>query len=96
MQYNKDTLREKDKRKEVLIMGYAKIFRNYTGLDRKFSSFCIGELFMSDDDVFIKIADDKALNLSRIETMLPDDALVTIDNDDNFPCQDEDFIIKTV
>lgn len=45
-------------------MGYAKIFRDYTGPNRKFSSFCIGEFFMSDDDIFVKVADGKALNLS--------------------------------
>lgn len=76
-------------------MGYAKVFRNYTGSDRRFSSFCIGELLMCDDDIFIKIADDKALNLSQVESLWLD-ALVTVDNDDNFPCQDGDFVVKTV
>ena len=77
-------------------MGYAKIFRDYTGPNRKFSSFCIGELFMSDDDIFVKVADDKALNLSQSERMCLNDALTTVDNDDDFPCQDGDFVIKMV
>lgn len=77
-------------------MGYAKVFRDYTGQDRKFSSFCIGEFFMSDDDIFVKVADDKALNLSQSERMCLDDALTTVDNDDDFPCQDGDFVIKMV
>lgn len=77
-------------------MGYAKVFRDYTGPDRKFSSFCIGEFFMSDDDIFVKVADDKTLNLSQSERMCLDDALTTVDNDDDFPCQDGDFVIKMV
>ena len=77
-------------------MGYAKVFRDYTGPDRKFSSFCIGEFFMSDDDIFVKVADDKALNLSQSEKMCLDDALTIVDDDDNFPCQDGDFVIKMV
>lgn len=77
-------------------MGYAKVFRDYTGPDRKFSSFNIGELFMCDDDIFVKVADDKALNLSQVENMCLGDALITIDDDDNFPCQDGEFVIKTV
>lgn len=76
-------------------MGYAKIFRDYTGPNRKFSSFCIGEFFMSDDDIFVKVADDKAL-LSQSERMCLNDALTTVDNDDDFPCQDGDFVIKMV
>lgn len=77
-------------------MGYAKIFRDYGGPDRKFSSFRIGEFFMSEDDIFVKVADNKALNLSQNERMCIDDALTTVDKDDNFPCQDGDFVIKMV
>ena len=38
----------------------------------------------------------KALNLSQNERMCIDDALTTVDKDDNFPCQDGDFVIKMV
>ena len=50
---------------------------------------------MSDDDIFVKVADDKAL-LSQSERMCLNDALTTVDNDDDFPCQDGDFVIKMV
>lgn len=51
---------------------------------------------MSDDDIFVKVADDKALNLSQSERMCLNDAPTTVDNDDDFPCQDGDFVIKMV
>lgn len=51
---------------------------------------------MSEDDIFVKVADNKALNLSQNERMCIDDAFTTVDKDDNFPCQDGDFVIKMV
>lgn len=61
-----------------------------------FPLFVLGNFFMSEDDIFVKVADNKALNLSQNERMCIDDALTTVDNDDNFPCQDGDFVIKMV
>lgn len=49
---------------------------------------------MSDDDIFVKVADDKALNLSQSERMCLDDALTTVDNDDDFPLSRWRFCYK--
>ena len=74
-------------------MGFPFVANCTSEKERKFSSFCIGEFFVCDDNLYIKTDFAEALNLNRVKENLKG---AYEDFDDDAICEDVAIVLKIV